>query len=110
MNIEVEKKRFGELLMTVDLVDWRTAVYLPVDIARWSTEIEALIANPDFFDEYDLDDNPEYMTSIGYKEILLSDDIAGVFKNAKSRFDVVDEDVMFKAFLFYYENDAYIPD
>lgn len=48
MSEEIEKKRFGELLMTADLLDWRTAVYLPVDSALWSTKIEALIANPDF--------------------------------------------------------------
>ncbi len=98
---------FDVFLRRGDL-SWRDALYLPRDKSLWGKSCEAIIAYPDDFDDYDNEDNPVELSNIGYRYDLLCDDLASIVNNTREQGATPDEGLIYDAFIYYLENDAFL--
>ncbi|NVJ11099.1 hypothetical protein HUW63_38680 [Myxococcus sp. AM001] len=99
----MKRKNFSNVLMNTETLDWREALYLPKDKSLWGNSCEAIIANPD---DYDNDDNPVELSNIGYRYVLLCDDLTSIVSNIREQGVTPDEGLIYDAFIYYLENDA----
>lgn len=83
-------------------------MYLPKNKELWGLDCEAIIENPDTFGDYDADDNPAEPSEIGYRYVLLCDNLSSIIKNLKEQTASHDMDTAYKAFIFYFNNDSFI--
>lgn len=104
----MNKTKLHDVLMSTERLHWRDALYLPKEKNLWSKDCEAIIANPDLFEEYDNDDNPVELSKIGYRYVLLCDDLASVASNLREQGVEPTLDLMYDAFIFYLNNDAFL--
>lgn len=104
----MKRMSFSDVLMKPETLDWREALYLPKDKRLWTMSCEAIIANPDDFVDYDNEEDPVELSGIGYRYILLCDDIASIVSNVREQGIALDESVLYDAFIYYLENDAFL--
>jgi hypothetical protein len=102
------RMRFFDVFLRRGDLSWRDALYLPKDKSLWGKNCEAIIVNPGAFDEYDNDDNPVELSNIGYRYVLLCDDLASVVSNIQEQGVTPDEVITYEAFIYYLENDSFL--
>ncbi|MFP1762735.1 hypothetical protein [Lonsdalea quercina] len=101
-------KNLREVLRDAGNIDWSLALYLPTDVSSWSLDSLAMIEDPDDVDSDDLDEDPDVVKDAGYRYVMGIQSVQGIVNNANlQKNNVLDED-LFKAFIYYFENDAFI--
>lgn len=105
---QMKKTKFINVLSDAENLNWEDALYLPKNKEEWGLNCEAIIENPDTFEDYDADDNPTELSKIGYRYVLLCDDLSSIIKNLKEQTASYDMDTAYKAFIFYFNNDSFI--
>ena len=108
MVSQMKNRKFSDVLSDAENLDWEDALYLPKDKEKWGLNCEAIIENPDNFEDYDADDNPVEMSKINYRYVLLCDDLSSIVKNLQEQNASYDLDAAYKAFIYYFENDSFI--
>ncbi|GKW22344.1 hypothetical protein ACI51Z_16310 [Pectobacterium carotovorum] len=102
------QKNLREILRGAESIDWRLALYLPKDVSSWSLDSLVMVEDPDDVDSDDPDEDPEVVKDAGYRYVMGIQSIQGIVNNANlQNNNVLDED-FFKAFIYYFENDAFI--
>ncbi len=95
-----------EVLVNIDKYDWSYALFLPED-EEWEIQTKCVILDPDDVED-DADEAPRYAINNNLIYALSIQDIQGIVENAyeqKSNCDVKD---LLEAFLYYFDNDAFI--
>jgi len=108
MTNQMKKIKIADVLSDVASLDWEDALYLPKNKEEWGLNCEAIIENPDNYEDCDMDDNPVAMSKINYRYVLLCDDLLSIIKNLQEQSASYDLDNAYKAFIFYFENDSFI--
>lgn len=104
----MKKLTLSEVFRGAENLDWKDALYLPKDKSLWGLSCEAIMENPDSFSDYDSDDNPVEMAEIGYRYVILCDDITSICANLSEQIGSPSEELMYEALMFYLEHDAFI--
>lgn len=83
--------------------------YLPPNKAAWNLDTQGIFSlnSSDFPPDSD-DYLPKQAKEDGWLETLNGADIEDVVENVKEQLAQADISVLFEAFIFYYENDAFI--
>lgn len=102
------QKNLREVLRNVENIDWRLALYLSRDVSAWDLNSLVMIEDPDDIDSDDLDDDPEVVKNAGFRYVMGIQSLKGIVNNAKLQRNIVSDEDLFKAFIFYFENDAFI--
>lgn len=97
-----------DVFLKLEGLSWRDALYLPMDKGLWGNNCEAIIANPDDFDDYDNDDNPVELSNIGYRYVLLCDDLTSIVSNIREQGVTPNMGLIYDAFIYYLDNDAFL--
>ncbi|ULR32526.1 hypothetical protein MJO48_07555 [Dickeya fangzhongdai] len=101
------QKNLREILRDAKNIDWRLALYLPKDVSSWSLDLLVMVEDPDDVDSDDPDEDPDVVKDAGYRYVMEIQSIQGIVNNANLQKNVSDED-LFKAFIYYFENDDFI--
>ncbi len=94
----------SRILQSPEIYPWDEAVYLPKD-NEWALTSSCAVWNPDDCDE---GDQPEIAKLNGLTYALGVSAIQDIVANARQQKPDCNLDDLLKAFLFYYQNDAYI--
>jgi hypothetical protein len=92
----------SELLTKPDQLDPRQFVYLPMG-EPWSLSTRCALLECS-----DINGNPEFAEKHGLEYAIGADAVQGVAYNLKSQVPVPTEKQLLEAFLFYYDNDAFV--
>lgn len=105
---EMVQKDLREVLRDAGNIDWRLALYLPKDVSSWSLDSVVMVEDPDDVDSDYPDEDPDVVKDAGYRYVMGIQSIQGIVNNANlQKNNALDED-FFKAFIYYFENDAFI--
>ncbi len=85
---------------------WSDALFLPEDEV-WDNNTEGLIWDPDDIED-DEDELPKAAIENKLMYTLSIQSIQLIVQNARMQKQNISEDELLEAFLFYYDNDAYI--
>lgn len=105
---EMVQKNLREVLRDAGNIDWRLALYLPKDVSSWSLDSLVMVEDPDDVDSDDPDEDPEVVKDAGYRYVMGIQSIQGIVNNANLQNNNVLDEGFFKAFIYYFENDAFI--
>lgn len=86
--------------------NWSDALFLPEDEV-WNKETEGMVLDPDDVED-DVVDLPKEAIDNNLMYVLSMQMIQSIVKSAKEQRTEVSEEDLVEAFLFYYDNDAYI--
>jgi hypothetical protein len=92
----------SELLTKSEQIDPKRFVYLPMD-EPWSLSTKCALLECS-----DIDGNPEFAEEHGLEYAIGADAIQSVAHNLKAQVPNPTERQLLEAFLFYYDNDAYL--
>jgi hypothetical protein len=95
-----------DVLTNIDKYDWSYALFLPED-EEWELQTTCAVLDPDDVEE-DADEAPRYAIDNKLVYALSIHDIQGIVENAygqKSDCNIKD---LLEAFLYYFDNDAFI--
>lgn len=96
----------GKILTNIEQFEWSDALFLPEDEA-WDLDTKGAIIDPDDI-ENDSDEMPEFARENNLVYALDIQTIKGITKNAfVQKNECTDKDLI-EAFLYYYDNDAFI--
>ncbi|MBC2582959.1 hypothetical protein [Clostridium sp. DJ247] len=96
---------FRNVLVNANELPWENSIFLPKD-KNWSLNSLCYLFNLD-----DLDDNeevPQFAIDNNLDYVLSMADIQDIVDNAYQQQPECSEIDLFKAFMYYYENDAFI--
>ena len=99
-------KTLFEILISIEEYKWSDALFLPEE-EEWNKETLAMILDPDDV-ESEEDDAPKEALDNGLMYVLDVQTIQGIVENYKVGHKDVTGDDLLEAFLYYYDNDAYI--
>ena len=104
----MEKKLypFKYVLINIERFPWDALLYLPKE-GKWTLESPCAILMPDL-DVEDEEADPEFAVQNNLRYALLFSDLQQIVENAKEQIPNANEELLFKAFMFYYDNDAFI--
>ncbi|KTC09872.1 hypothetical protein AO391_25080 [Pseudomonas marginalis ICMP 9505] len=108
MASKMKKIKFSEILSDAESLNWEDALYLPKDKEKWGLNCDAIIENPDNFEDYDTDDTPIEISKINFRYVLLCDDLLSIIINLREQTTSFDLNMAYQAFIYYFENDAFI--
>ncbi|MGE1155804.1 DUF7716 domain-containing protein [Pseudomonas kitaguniensis] len=108
MTGKMNSSKLSDILSYPESLNWQDAIYLPKDEKKWSLSCDVIIENPESFEAYDDNDNPIEMSNIGYRYILLCDDLASIIFNLREQTNFFELDMVYTAFIYYLENDSFI--
>lgn len=95
-----------KILNNIEQFEWSDALFLPAD-ETWDLDTKGAIIDPDDVED-DGDEVPEFAKKNNLMYALDIQTIKGIIKNALvQKVECTDEDLI-EAFLFYYDNDAFI--
>lgn len=103
--MDAEIKTLVEVISIIDELPWRNAVYLPVNIL-WDKDTYCATLDPD--DSEEQDEEPAFARQHGLRYALDVHIVQQIVENAKQQKPDVDIDSLIDAFLYYYNNDAFI--
>lgn len=81
-------------------------LYLPE--SQWTLDTQGIFAEYDKDADPADDPRPEVAKINGWQEVLDSDSIEDIVANAKDQLDSLTLEQLFDAFVYYFENDAFI--
>ncbi len=96
----------GNLLKRVNEFNWSDSLYLPED-AVWNLTTKGLILDPDDVED-DEDDVPKLAKDNDMIDALSIQTIQGIVKNAYEQKSNCTVEELLEAYLYYFDNDAYI--
>ncbi|CQR56687.1 hypothetical protein JI735_29205 [Paenibacillus sonchi] len=95
-----------KILNNIEQFEWSDALFLPAD-ETWDLDTKGAIIDPDDVED-DSDEVPEFAKKNNLMYALDIQTIKGIIKNALvQKVECTDEDLI-EAFLYYYDNDAFI--
>ena len=101
-------KNLREVLTKAESIDWRLALYLTDDVSAWNLDSLAMIEDPDDVDSDDPDEDPLVVKAAGYRYVMGCQSVKSIVDNAKAQRKNLSDEALFKCFMFYLENDAFI--
>ena len=98
-------KKLIDVLRNIESFEWANALFLPED-EIWCIATKCMILDPNDIEEDD--EAPPIALEKGLNYALDVQSIQAIVKNlSEQKKDYTDEDLL-EAFLYYYDNDAYI--
>ena len=98
--------KLSYILENSNQFNWSDALFLPEDEV-WNKETEGMVLDPDDVED-DVVDLPKEAIDNNLMYVLSMQMIQSIVKSAKEQRTEVSEEDLVEAFLFYYDNDAYI--
>lgn len=95
-----------DVLNNVNDFEWSYALYLPEDEV-WELQTKCAVLDPDDLDD-DNEDVPKFAVENNLIYALNIQDIQGIVKNAHDQKLNCSENDLLEAFLYYYDNDAFM--
>jgi hypothetical protein len=96
-----------EVLEDIDKQPWDFALFMPHGV-EWNLNTSCAVLNPDDFENEPDPDQPKFATDHGLHYALGIQVIKSIVENARDqRPDVTTSDLV-DAFIYYYDNDAYV--
>ena len=92
----------GEVLKRAFDLPWEHALYLPFN-EKWSLETRGCVLDPAL-----ADDEERISDSSGLDYVLSIQQIQSIIRNVSQQRSEVDDTELLAAFLYYYDNDAFI--
>lgn len=94
------------ILNNIEKFEWSDALFLPED-ETWNLDTQGAVIDPDDVED-DADEVPEFAKENNLMYALDIQTIKGIIKNAyEQKTDCTDKDLI-EAFLYYYDNDAFM--
>jgi hypothetical protein len=97
--------RLRDVLRNVDTLPWDHGVYLPAN-GQWGESSPAAVLDPD--DASDDEEEPAFAQAHGLRYALDISTLQDIVANAREQQQDMDLSGLLRAFLYYYENDAFI--
>ena len=97
--------RLAYVLSNIDDFTWSDALFLPSDEV-WDADSMVMILDPDDVDEDE--ELPEAAKNAGYEYALDVQTVQSIVKNVLAQTAEISPTVLLDAFLYYYDNDAFI--
>jgi hypothetical protein len=95
-----------DVLTDIDKYKWSDALFLPEDEV-WELQSKCAVLDPDDVED-DADDAPRFAMDNNLVYALSIQDVKGIVKNAyEQKSNCLEKDLL-EAFLYYYDNDAFI--
>ena len=104
--MEAVKLKIKEVLLNVESYEWSDSLFLP-DSEEWTLETKGIIWDPDDV-ECDEDEVPKIAEKNGLFCGLDITTIQEIVDNARQQNVNCDAEYLFEAFLYYWNNDAFI--
>ena len=98
--------KLSYILKNIDDFKWSDALFLPEDDA-WEKDTEGMVLDPDDVED-DEDDVPRDAKENNLMYALGIQTIQSIVSNLKQQKPDISENDLLEAFLYYYNNDAYI--
>jgi hypothetical protein len=98
--------RLRDVLINVEEFEWRDALFVKRD-EEWTLDSKCAVLDPDDVED-DADEEPRFAIDNNLKYALNMQEVRGILKNAYEQKSNCNEDDLFKAFLYYYDNDAFM--
>ena len=98
-------QRLGEVLDTAEALNWQHALYLPLSEA-WNEASRCAVLDPT--DGEEVDDALLFAKKHGLEYVLGISAVQDIVANARMQIPIIDISDLMKAFLFYYDHDAFI--
>lgn len=100
----IEMKKLVDVLRNIESFEWSKALFLPED-EIWGNDTKCMILDPNDVED---DEVPQTALENGLCYALDVQLIQAIVQNiSEQKKDFTDEDLL-EAFLYYYDNDAYI--
>ncbi len=108
MNLEVpeELMTLGRLLQDAAKLPWNHAVYLPAK-GKWDESTECLVLDPNDLPD-DVQEAPRAAKERGFRYALGVSAVQDIVANAREQRPEAAVSLLVRAFLFYYDHDAFI--
>ena len=98
--------KLRDVLLDSEKFQWSDALFLVRDNV-WSLDSKCTVLDPDDVED-DIDEEPRFATENNMKYLLSIQDIKDIVDNAYQQKPNCTENDLLKAFLYYYDNDAFI--
>lgn len=98
--------KLSYVLENIDEFEWSDALYLPEDEV-WNLDTEGLICDPNDV-ENECDEVPQVAKEHNLIDALSIQDIQDIVYNAKQQKENVSIDELLEAYLYYFDNDAFV--
>ena len=99
-------EKLGTVLMHIKEYTWSHALYLPVG-EKWHTNSKCMVLDPNDVED-DTEDIPTDAKNNQLEYSLDVNTIQSIYDNLEMQNQAITEETLFRAFLYYYDNDAYI--
>lgn len=99
-------KKLSFILKKIEEFKWSDALFLPED-ETWGKNTEGMVLDPDDVED-DEDDVPQKAKEKHLMYTLSIQTIQSIVRNLEQQKYDISEDDLVEAFLYYYDNDAYI--
>ena len=99
-------KKLSFILKNIEEFKWSDALFLPKDDV-WEKDTEGMVLDPDDVED-DEDDVPREAKENHLMYTLSIQTIQSIVRNLEQQNHDFSEDDLVEAFLYYYDNDAYI--
>ena len=94
----------AEMLLRVEDIPWRRAVFLPTNVT-WSLDTQGAILAIDNLAE---DEEPDLAVQLDLSFVLDFGDFRGIVRNARQQLSNPTLGQLFEAFEYYMKNDAFL--
>lgn len=98
--------KLSYVLENIDEFHWSDALFLPEDEV-WNLDTKGLICDPNDV-ENESDEVPQVAKEHNLIDALSIQDIQDIVYNAKQQKENVSIDELLEAYLYYYDNDAFV--
>ncbi|NML35503.1 RHS repeat-associated core domain-containing protein [Paraburkholderia antibiotica] len=99
--------RLKDVLQDIDQQPWDFALYMPHGV-DWNEDTQCAVLNPDDFENEPDPDRPIFAVDHGLHHALGIQVVKSIVENAKLQLADADASNLVSAFVYYYDNDAYI--
>jgi hypothetical protein len=103
--VDMQLMQLGEVLSDVEAIDWTCDLYLPID-EPWTKVTSCAVLEEE--EEELSPQSASYIAQNRLKYTLTIQDVKSIVSNAKLQKKEASIDELFQAFLFYFQNDAFI--
>ncbi len=102
----IQMTTIKDVLVNAPHLLWSDSLFLP-DNLTWELETKVIVWDPDDV-ELEEDEIPKIAKELGLHSSLGIQDIQSIVRNAKEQVEDCSIERLFEAFLYYYDNDAFI--
>jgi negative regulator of genetic competence, sporulation and motility len=98
--------KLSDVLVNSEKFEWSDALFMS-RVEEWTLNSSCAVLDPDDIED-DADEEPKFAQDNNLKYILSIQDIQSIVDNAKQQKTCCTENDLFEAFLYYFDNDAFI--